>query len=132
MCDYSLQHVTSIPAKVGDRLVTTEFANSVTRGFSPIGSPDVAVCVRPGTELAFDGDILCDRPIGYSLFHRKIAPGVAIFRQVNVDQPYAHHDALEFPDGRSVMVTDLAARTEGRRAAAARLREDRRQTRRSS
>lgn len=108
MCDYSLQHVASIPAKVGDRLVTTQFANSATRGFSAIGSPNVAVCLRPGTELAFDGDILCDRPIRYSLFRRKIASGVAIFRQVNVDQPYVHHDALEFPDGRFVMVTDLA------------------------
>ncbi|MGD0565062.1 MAG: hypothetical protein ABSA66_18495 [Roseiarcus sp.] len=108
MCDYSLQHVASIPAKVGDRLVTTEFANSATRGFSAIGSPGVAVCVRPGTELAFDGEILCDRAIRYSLFRRKIASGVAIFRQVNVDQPYVHHDALEFPDGRFVMVTDLA------------------------
>ena len=32
MCDYSLHHVTSRPAKVGDKLVTTNFKNSVTRG----------------------------------------------------------------------------------------------------
>ena len=37
----------------------------------------------------------------------KIAAGVAQFRQVNLDQPYSHHDALEFPDGRVVMLTDL-------------------------
>ena len=37
----------------------------------------------------------------------KIAAGVARFRQVNLDQPYSHHDALEFPDGRLVMLTDL-------------------------
>ena len=34
MCDYSLHHVTSRPAKVGDKLVTTNFKNSVTKGFA--------------------------------------------------------------------------------------------------
>ena len=37
----------------------------------------------------------------------------AIFRQVNKDQPRVHHDALEFPDGRKVLVTLL---TGGQRA----------------
>ena len=32
MCDYSLDFVASRPAKVGDKLVTTKFKNSVTRG----------------------------------------------------------------------------------------------------
>jgi len=31
----------------------------------------------------------------------------AIFRQVNKDQPRVHHDALEFPDGTSVLLTDV-------------------------
>jgi hypothetical protein len=31
----------------------------------------------------------------------------AIFRQVNKDQPRVHHDALEFPDGQTVLLTDL-------------------------
>jgi hypothetical protein len=31
----------------------------------------------------------------------------AIFRQVNKDQPRAHHDALEFPDGQMVLLTEL-------------------------
>ena len=31
----------------------------------------------------------------------------AIFRQVNKDNPYTHHDALEFPDGQMVLLTDL-------------------------
>ena len=31
----------------------------------------------------------------------------AIFRQVNKDNPLTHHDALEFPDGRMVLLTDL-------------------------
>jgi hypothetical protein len=31
----------------------------------------------------------------------------AIFRQVNKDNPLTHHDALEFPDGRMVLLTHL-------------------------
>jgi len=108
MCDYSLQHIASTPAKVGDRLVTTEFRHSATRGFSAIGAPDVAVCLRPGSELAFDGDVVFADPYGLAPRRMKIAAGVARFRQVNLEQPYAHHDALEFPDGRLVMLTDLA------------------------
>jgi hypothetical protein len=32
---------------------------------------------------------------------------VARFRQVNMDDPHVHHDALEFPNGQIVMVTRL-------------------------
>ena len=52
MCDYSLHHVASRPAKVGDKLVTTQFNNSITRGFAAAGEPNVAVCLLPGTEVA--------------------------------------------------------------------------------
>ena len=107
MCDYSLQHVASAPAKVGDRLVTTEFPHSGTRGFTEIGAPDVAICLRPGSELAFDGEVVFADPTGLLPRRIKIAAGVARFRQVNLEQPYSHHDALEFPDGRLVMLTDL-------------------------
>jgi hypothetical protein len=31
----------------------------------------------------------------------------AIFRQVNRNDPRTHHDALEFPDGEIVLLTDL-------------------------
>ena len=31
----------------------------------------------------------------------------AIFRQVNKEKSAAHHDAIEFPDGRTVMLTHL-------------------------
>ena len=34
MCDYSLQHVASRPAMVGDELMSTKFHNSITRGFA--------------------------------------------------------------------------------------------------
>jgi hypothetical protein len=106
MCDYSLHNVASTPAKVGDRLTTTEFALSGTRGFSAIGQPNVAVCLRPGTELAFDNDVSIYRVLGL-LPRQKIAGKLARFRQVNMDDPHTHHDALEFPDGQIVKVTDL-------------------------
>ena len=57
MCDYSLEHLASRPARIGDKLVTTSFKYSLTGGFCAVGEPNVAVCLRPGTELAFDGEI---------------------------------------------------------------------------
>jgi hypothetical protein len=106
MCDYSLHNVASAPAKVGDRLVTTAF-NFGTRGFSAVGAPHVAICVQPGTELAFEHEVKRER--GFGLLRRSAIPHtVARFRQVNMDQPHVHHDALEFPDGSLVLLTHLS------------------------
>jgi hypothetical protein len=106
MCDYSLHLVASRPAKVGDKLVATDFARSITRGFSAVGEPDVAVCLLPGTEIAFDEEVQYDR--AFSLFGKaRVEHRVARFRQVNMDDPHVHHDALEFPGGQIVMVTRL-------------------------
>lgn len=106
MCDYSLQHVATRAAKVGDTLVTTKFNNSITRGFSEAGVPNVAVCILPGTELAFDHDVECDHALGF-FPARKLRERVARFRQINMDNPYEHHDALEFPSGQVVLLTRL-------------------------
>jgi hypothetical protein len=106
MCDYSLHLVASRPAKVGDKLVATDFARSITRGFSAVGEPEVAVCLLPGTEIAFDEEVQYDR--AFSLFGKaRVEHKVARFRQVNMDDPHVHHDALEFPGGQVVMVTRL-------------------------
>jgi hypothetical protein len=106
MCDYSLHLVASRPAKVGDKLVTTDFTRSITRGFSAVGEPDVAVCLLPGTEVAFEEEVQYDR--AFSLFGRaRVEHKVARFRQVNMDDPHVHHDALEFPGGQIVMITRL-------------------------
>jgi hypothetical protein len=106
MCDYSLHLVAYRPAKVGDKLVATDFARSITRGFSAVGEPEVAVCLLPGTEIAFDEEVQYDR--AFSLFGKaRVEHKVARFRQVNVDDPHVHHDALEFPGGQVVMVTRL-------------------------
>jgi hypothetical protein len=107
MCDYSLHHVASRPAKIGDKLVTTRFANTPTGGFAAIGDGHVAVCLRPGTELAFEADVECEPAFGI-LRSRKISQRLARFRQINMDQPCVHHDALEFPDGKIVLVTRLS------------------------
>jgi len=106
MCDFSLQSVRSRPAKVGDKLVTRDFGTG-TRGFSASEDPGMAVCILPGTELAFTGDVAC-LPAGLLGWKTKtINHQTAIFRQVNKDKMAAHHDAVEFPDGRSVLLTLL-------------------------
>jgi len=110
MCDYSLHDVASRPAQVGDRLVTTRFPNSITGGFAAVGEPNVAVCLRPGTELAFEQDVyhgygfgLLPPRLGYATIQQRVAR----FRQVDLHRPNAHHDALEFPNGEIVLVTML-------------------------
>jgi len=107
VCDYSLNFVASRPAKVGDRLVSTRFPNSITRGFAAIGEPHIVVCLLPGTELAFENEVEYDPALGSFLPNRKVRQKVARFRKVNNAQRQAHHDALEFPDGQIVLLTRL-------------------------
>jgi hypothetical protein len=108
MCDYSLHLVASRPAKVGDKLVVTEFSKSITCGFAAVGERDVAVCLLPGTEVAFEKETQYHRV--FSLFGKvRVEHKVARFRQVNMADPNVHHDALEFPGGQVVLVTRLVA-----------------------
>jgi hypothetical protein len=116
MCDYSLHGVAARPARIGDKLVTTQFWNTTTRGFSAVDEPTVAVCLLPGTEVAFENKVK-RHLTGFLLLFRRTKPlphQVARFRQVNMDNPCTHHDALEFPDGQVVLLTHLR---EGQRAA---------------
>ena len=106
MCDYSLQNVKSRPASVGDKLTTRNFGTG-TRGFAAPEDPTTAVCVLPGTELAFTKEIAC---VSHGLLgwgSKQAIHQTAIFRQINKDEPRIHHDALEFPDGQVVLLTDL-------------------------
>jgi len=111
MCDYSLHEVASRPAKVGDRLVSTQFWNTTTHGFAEVGEPKVAVCLLPGTEIAFDSEVQRKETGFFLSFFRKesryIPHKVGRFRQVNLDNPCTHHDAIEFPDGQIVLLTHL-------------------------
>jgi hypothetical protein len=104
MCDYSLEFVASRPAKVGDKLMTTKFENSVTRGFAAIEEPTVAVCVLPGTEIAFEQDVEYRHSL---LPNQKVAERLARFRQINKERASAHHDALEFPNGKIILLARL-------------------------
>jgi len=105
MCDYSLHDVSSRPARAGDRLVTTGFSGTITHGFAAADQCHVAVCLQPGTELTFDDEV---RFAPYGTLEIETLPErAARFRQINLDQPMMHHDALEFPGGRIVLVTSL-------------------------
>jgi hypothetical protein len=117
MCDYSLHNVSSRPARVSDKLVTTKLAKSSTRAFAAVGeygaklvihdgAPELAVCLLPGTELAFDDNVRYDRAFfGKARVNHKVAR----FRQIDLDDPYVQHDALEFPDGQVLKVARLVA-----------------------
>ena len=109
MCDYSLELVASRPAKIGDELVTTRFQNSMTRGFAAMGEPNVAVCVLPGTEVAFKKEVKYERFFALfpSMKFGTLGKKVAQFRQINTGKQGVHRDALEFPDGEIVLLTRL-------------------------
>jgi hypothetical protein len=103
MCDYSLANVASRPAVVADHLVTTSFSNTITRGFASPTDLRTAVCLRPGTEIAF-----ATKPRYRKVFWRRTAPGkLARFRKVDPEIVTTHHDAVEFADGTVVLVAHL-------------------------
>ena len=104
MCDYSLHFVASRPARVGDKLVSMSFPQTTTRGFASVDDRNVAVCLLPGTELAFEEEVRCDTGI---VFSWRLGHKVAKFQEINEDQLHVHHDALEFPDGKIVLLTHL-------------------------
>ncbi len=104
MCDYSLRAVASRPAEVGETLITTTFRGTSTRGFASEKDRATAVCLLPGTELAFADKVRYD--------NRWIWPktsdfAVGKFGVVDPHIPDRHHDAVEFPDGSFVLVTQL-------------------------
>jgi hypothetical protein len=70
--------------------------------------PGMAVCLLPGTELAFDDDVQYDRAFSF-LGKARVKHKVASFRQVDVDDPYVQHDALEFPNGQVLKIKQLVA-----------------------
>jgi hypothetical protein len=112
MCDYSLHSVASRDGQVGDKLISTRFPGALTRGFAAMGEPGVAVCLLPGTEIAFDREAEKE-PIIVFFGKRKLGHKVARFRKINAGHDTKHHDALEFAGGRIVLLTDLV---EGQRA----------------
>src|SRR5262245_15010582 len=105
MCDYSLHATASRPAKAGDKLITTPFPMTLTRGFAAEADCNVAVCLMPGTELGFAENVKYYRNWFWPW---NIRFNVARFRKVEASSQQPHQDALEFPDGKIVLVTELA------------------------
>lgn len=106
MCDYSLMHVANRPAKVGDKIVSTNFLGTITHGFADVENTHTAVCLLPGTEIGFEREVTYhDGAAGLSTV--KVAPATATFCQVDKDKPHVHHDALQFADGKVVLLTSL-------------------------
>ena len=95
ICDYSRHLVASRPAKVGDKSVATDLTQSITRGFTAIGEPEVAVCLLPGAEFVFETAVQYGR--AFSLFSKGgVAQKVARFRQINMDDPMCTTMRLNF------------------------------------
>src|SRR5262245_7596132 len=125
MCDYSLESITSRPAVVGEKLVTTNF-HSGTRGFRPADEPCgremTAVCLLPGTELAFDAPVEVRTYVEWQagMRHeydgRTIPHKVARFAKIDADNHSRHHDGLEFPDHLGVRPVLLTVLAEGQTA----------------
>ena len=105
MCDYSLHAVETRPAEVGETLITTTFRGTSTRGFASESEPAVAGCMLPGTELAFAEDV---EYYNRWIWKRAIDFRVGKFGAIDPDVPHRHHDAIEFPDGSNVLVTQLS------------------------
>jgi hypothetical protein len=106
MCDYSLQHAKSRPAAVGDRLTVKSFGMG-TFGFACQDDPAVVVCVLPGTELVFDDNVKL-YSFDYVREYAILPHRTAVFRQIDMDRPFCHHDAIEFPDGVQILLNFLA------------------------
>jgi hypothetical protein len=105
MCDFSLQSTKARPAKVGDRLTSRNFGTG-TRGFAASEDPTTAICLLPGTEIAFSKVVAVAKAGMWGEI--TVGQTVAIFRQINKELPQTHHDALEFPDGHIVLLTTLS------------------------
>lgn len=104
MCDYSLRAVASRPAEVGETLITTTFRGTSTRGFASERDPNTAVCMLPGAELAFTENVRFD---SRWIWPKTLDFRVGKFGVVDPHVPDRHHDAIEFPDGTFVLVTQL-------------------------
>ncbi len=109
--------VPGLAPRAATKLITTRLRESSTRGFAAVGEPNVAVCLLPGTELAFDRGVECNR--GFGLLSGQINEKVARFRQINTDRVTSHRDALEFPDGQSRVAHQPVGRSARDRAAVA-------------
>jgi hypothetical protein len=71
MCDHSLHALATRAAEAGEALVSTKIRSATTRGFAGGRHHQVAVCPRPGTEIAFEKDVQTDG----MMFRKALAVG---------------------------------------------------------
>jgi hypothetical protein len=108
MCDYSLKHLASRPAKVNDKLKVSRFRATASIGFTDATAEiREVICLLPGTELAFDDGITQTGRGFLGLATKTHEQRTAIFRQINTEVVHTHHDALELPDGTTMLLTNL-------------------------
>ena len=88
MCDYSLHAFATRPAEVAETLVSTKFRGSTTRGFTSPNDAQVAVCLLPGTEIAFEKDAQTKG----TLFRKKVGDRLARFRQIDTEKRQVQHE----------------------------------------
>ena len=88
-----------IPASEGRRQANHPHFQLGNKGF--LCTRGMAVCLLPGTEVSFAEEVRQWAIAPWS--SNVISYRTAIFRQVNKDKAYTHHDALEFPDGKIVL-----------------------------
>lgn len=113
MCDFSLEHTASRAAKRGDRLMTHRFPSSTTGLVEP-GHVETAVCLRPGTELAFDEPIQIVARGFIGGTGETLASKTAIFTQIEIARsrpdgtPLEHRDAIALPNGEVFKLQELS------------------------
>src|SRR5262252_7637148 len=99
MCDFSLEHYISRKAEKGDRLMLYRFPTT-TIGTCRIGEGRCPTCLQPGTELAFERNIVLGN--GVELLHQ-----VAVFVKLDAAHSCVHRDAIETPDGMQYTLQNL-------------------------
>jgi hypothetical protein len=78
----------------------------MTRGFAEIRKAGVAICLLPGTEVAFEAEVKAEPNFPW-MPKRRLGERLARFRQIDLEKPTAHHDALEFANGEIVLINRL-------------------------
>src|SRR5258707_13535498 len=101
MCDYSLHAVATRPAQVGETLISTTFRGTSTRGFASEKEPEVAVCMLPGTELAFAEDV---RYNNRWIWTKSVNFRVGNFGPTDPEVPHRHIDAIQCPTRSAILV----------------------------
>jgi hypothetical protein len=106
ICDYSLMHAKSRPAAVGDKLTVCDMGSrtyGLTDDVATAGQwgNATAVCLLPGTEVAFDEPVKRYNPEGTWRNQSEVIElksSVGIFCQVDKENLCTHHDAFEFAE----------------------------------